>query len=199
MGKLVVLKLDGDLNQQGFKVTLEIGEEGERPEIEMTGNLPSAPELATHLQRHWQEKYRRLGAPYGRFQPLRDGIDKTQRHTDTQKPQQNFPTSSRHSLCVSTNLSQPLDAPAPYRITPQQIIYDGSVNDRFKDCQESAKELRAHLRAWLNSEPFLPIDKCLREELNRKEAIRFLIRTEDRHLQTLPWQEWYFFELYPKA
>lgn len=199
MGKLVVLKLDGDLNQQGFRVTLEIGEEGDRPEIEMTGNLPPDPELATHLQRHWQEKYRRLGAPYGRFQSLRDGSDKTQRHTDTEKPQQNFPTSSRHSLRVSKNLSQPLDAPTPYRITPQQIIYDGSVNDRFHECRESAKELSDRLKAWLDSEPFREIDRRLREELNRDEVIRLLIRTKDEHLQKIPWHLWDFFERYPKA
>ncbi len=199
MGKLVVLKLDGDLNQQGFRVTLEIGGEGERPEIEMTGNLPPDPELATHLQRHWQEKYRRLGAPYGRFQPLKDGSDKTQRHTDTQKPQQNFPTSSHYSLRVSKNLSQPLDAPALYRITPQQIIYDGSVNDRFHECRESAKELSDRLKAWLDSEPFRNIDRRLREELNRDEVIRLLIRTKDEHLQKLPWHLWDFFERYPKA
>ena len=39
----------------------------------------------------------------------------------------------------------------------------------------------------------------LREELNRDDAIRFLIHTEDKQLQKLPWQEWDFFERYPKA
>jgi hypothetical protein len=33
MGKLVVLKLDGNF-KQGFRATLEIGSEGERPEVE---------------------------------------------------------------------------------------------------------------------------------------------------------------------
>ncbi|HEY9708661.1 MAG TPA: hypothetical protein V6D48_10705, partial [Oculatellaceae cyanobacterium] len=199
MGKLVVLKLDGDLNKQGFRVTLEIGEEGKRPEIEMTGNLPSDPKLATHLERHW-EKYRRLGAPYGRIQQMKDGTDEeADRHTDTESPPQNLPASSRHLLGVSTNPPQVLDAPAPYRIKPQQIIYDGSVNDRFKECRESAKELRDRLKVWLNSEPFHPIGNCLREELNRDEVIRFLIRTEDEHLQKLPWHLWDFFERYPKA
>ena len=165
MGKLVVLKLDGDLFRQGFWVTLTISSEGDRktrigylsaeninnsyPAIEITGYLPPQPELATHLQDHWQERYRRIGAAS--------------------------------------------------RITPQEIVYEGSVNDWFQECQESATEVRSLLGAWLDSEPFRRIDKRLREELNRDEVIRFLIRTDDEHLQKLPWHLWDFFERYPKA
>jgi CHASE2 domain-containing sensor protein len=165
MGKLVVLELNGDLFQQGFWVTLTISPEGDRKsgtrvlssentnasdlEIEIKGFLPPQPELATHLQHHWQERYRRIGA-----------------------------------AC---------------RITPQEIIYDGSVNDWFQECQESATKLRSLLRAWLDSEPFRRIDRSLREELNRNEVIRFLIRTDDEHLQKLPWHLWDFFERYPNA
>ncbi|HEY9668326.1 MAG TPA: transmembrane sensor domain-containing protein, partial [Coleofasciculaceae cyanobacterium] len=59
MGKLVVLKLDGDF-KQGFRVTLEIGLEGERPETEIVGKLPPAPELVEQY-RGWQSTYRGLG------------------------------------------------------------------------------------------------------------------------------------------
>jgi CHASE2 domain-containing sensor protein len=59
MGKLVVLKLDGDF-KQGFRTTLEIGLEGERPETVITGKLPPATELAAHYSR-WQSSYRSLG------------------------------------------------------------------------------------------------------------------------------------------
>ncbi len=157
MGKLVVLKLDGDSFQQGFRVTLSIGEEDDaggvaytvHPEVEMTGYLPPAPELANHLQDHWLIKYRSVGAPY--------------------------------------------------RIKPKEIVYDGSVNDRLKECHESANELRSRLTAWLDSESFRPLDKRLREELNRDEAIRVLIRTENQQLQKLPWHLWDLFERYPKA
>lgn len=158
MGKLVVLRLDGDLFQQGFWVTLIIKSDGRESvqnsstshlEIERTGYLPPNPILATHLQTHWLQKYRRIGAPY--------------------------------------------------RIKPQEIIYEGSVNERFKECQESATELRSHFADWLNSDAFRDIDKGLREELNRDEIIRLLIRTEDEQLQKLPWHLWDFFERYPKA
>ena len=59
MRKLVVLRLDGDFNQ-GFRAMLEIGPEGDRPETEMTGKLPPAPELAA-LYSDWQTIYRSLG------------------------------------------------------------------------------------------------------------------------------------------
>lgn len=59
MGKLVVLKLDGDF-KQGFRVTVEIGTEGERPETEIIGRLPPATELAAQYS-DWQATYRSLG------------------------------------------------------------------------------------------------------------------------------------------
>ncbi len=56
MAKLVVLKLDGDLSNHGCRVTLEIGAENLRPEIEISGSLPAFPELASYLCQ-WQDKY----------------------------------------------------------------------------------------------------------------------------------------------
>jgi CHASE2 domain-containing sensor protein len=88
---------------------------------------------------------------------------------------------------------------APWRLEPITIIHKGSINQRITECKESALGLRDRLRAWLDSEAFRGIDRRLREELHRDEAIRFLIRTEDKQLHKLPWQEWDFFERYPKA
>jgi CHASE2 domain-containing sensor protein len=88
---------------------------------------------------------------------------------------------------------------APLRLEAIAIIHTGSINTRINECRESALGLRDRLRAWLDSEAFRGIDRRLREELNRDEAIRFLIRTEDKQLHKLPWQEWDFFERYPKA
>ncbi|MDF5727634.1 MAG: CHASE2 domain-containing protein [Rhizonema sp. PD38] len=59
MAKLVVLKLDGDFVEQGFQVTLEIGEEGARPSTAITGLLPPAPELVAYYD-HWQSDYNSL-------------------------------------------------------------------------------------------------------------------------------------------
>jgi CHASE2 domain-containing sensor protein len=59
MRKLVVLKLDGNL-EQGVQVTLEIGEEAQRPSIEITGKLPPNLDMAVSLDQ-WQSTYRSLG------------------------------------------------------------------------------------------------------------------------------------------
>lgn len=152
MKKLVVLRLDGDSCQQGFRVTLSMAREGMSPSLEMTGYLPPAPELANQVQHHWLQNYRSIGAPY--------------------------------------------------RIRPQGILYDGSVttfSDRITQCKKSANELSHQLMTWLDSEQFRPLDRRLREELNRDEEIRFLIRTDDKDLQKLPWHLWDLIEHYPKA
>jgi WD40 repeat protein/KaiC/GvpD/RAD55 family RecA-like ATPase len=59
MRKLVVLKLDGDL-EQGVRVTLEIGEEGERPSTEIIGQLPRATDLVKAIDQ-WQSTYCSFG------------------------------------------------------------------------------------------------------------------------------------------
>ncbi|MGF1676124.1 MAG: hypothetical protein ACFCUV_20930, partial [Rivularia sp. (in: cyanobacteria)] len=61
MTKLVVLKLDGDL-QQGVRVTLSIATEGVSPHKEVTGNLPPVTELQTTIDK-WRSHYRSLGSP----------------------------------------------------------------------------------------------------------------------------------------
>ena len=72
MEKLVILKFDGDWEEQGFRVDLTISIKVEaseshfhlKPLREITRFLPPNAELASLLQQHWKEKYRRLGAPY---------------------------------------------------------------------------------------------------------------------------------------
>ncbi|MBM0740589.1 CHASE2 domain-containing protein [Phormidium sp. CLA17] len=67
MGKLVVLKLGKGHFEQGFPVTLQIGDEGAPPAIETTGELPPAPEIPV-CYTQWQQIYRRLdlsGRPIG--------------------------------------------------------------------------------------------------------------------------------------
>ncbi len=149
MDKLVVLELEGDLQIQGFRVTLEMQLEGSLHPIKIRGHLPANPELATCIQHHWQENYRSLVSPW--------------------------------------------------RLEAKKIVHKGSINKRIADCKESALQLRDRMRSWLDAESFRGIDRRLREELHRDEAIRFLIRTEDKQLHKLPWQEWDFFDRYPHA
>ncbi|MDY6897332.1 MAG: hypothetical protein SWZ49_04545, partial [Cyanobacteriota bacterium] len=61
MKKLVVLKLDGDFNQ-GFGVSLEIGEDGKHADVELNDNqlrLPPIPKLPSIYQ-EWCRSYRSL-------------------------------------------------------------------------------------------------------------------------------------------
>lgn len=148
MAKLVVLKLDGNFSDYGFRVTLEIGAENARPIREVSGYLPASPDLAIYLHQ-WQDKYRSLGIPS--------------------------------------------------RIKPQEIIYDGCIKSRIEQCSQSAKILSDRLQTWLDSQEFRCITNTLREELNRDETIRILIRTDNRELQKLPWHLWDFFNRYSQA
>jgi energy-coupling factor transporter ATP-binding protein EcfA2 len=59
MGKLVILKLGGGNFEQGFPVTLQIGEEGSSPSVELTGQLPPAPQLPERYTQ-WRSTYRSL-------------------------------------------------------------------------------------------------------------------------------------------
>jgi CHASE2 domain-containing sensor protein len=63
MGKLVVLKFGEGSFEQGFAVTLQIGEEHERAATEITGRLPSVPEMPLYYS-HWQSTYRQIGNRY---------------------------------------------------------------------------------------------------------------------------------------
>ncbi|MBD2088581.1 CHASE2 domain-containing protein [Microcoleus sp. FACHB-1515] len=58
LGKLIILKFEGDF-EQGFRVSLEVSQEGDRPFLEASGALPANPELVTRLH-HWQQSYRSL-------------------------------------------------------------------------------------------------------------------------------------------
>lgn len=87
----------------------------------------------------------------------------------------------------------------PQRIQAQKISHKGSIYKQLAACQESARQLRDRLRAWLASPGFGSIDRRLREEFACTDAIRFLLRVADARLTKLPWQEWDFFERYPLA
>ncbi|BAZ69523.1 MAG: CHASE2 domain-containing protein [Pelatocladus maniniholoensis HA4357-MV3] len=63
MGKLVVLKFADGSFEQGFAVTLQIGEEGELPSSEIAGKLPAATELLQKYKQ-WQSSYSKLGSRY---------------------------------------------------------------------------------------------------------------------------------------
>jgi CHASE2 domain-containing sensor protein len=63
MTKLVVLKFGEGSFERGFPVTLQIGFERERPETEIGGKLPAAPEILK-LYNNWRSLYLSLGGNY---------------------------------------------------------------------------------------------------------------------------------------
>ncbi|MDZ8140014.1 MAG: pentapeptide repeat-containing protein [Nostoc sp. DedQUE04] len=58
MKKLVILQFDGEFSK-GYKVTLEVGEEGKRPDLRIRGELPQALEIIQCFQ-SWRDIYRSL-------------------------------------------------------------------------------------------------------------------------------------------
>ena len=62
MGKLVVLKLGDGSFEQGFPVSLEIGEDERRPALETNGKLPPIPEIC-ETYKDWTDSYGNLGLP----------------------------------------------------------------------------------------------------------------------------------------
>lgn len=82
------------------------------------------------------------------------------------------------------------------RIKPQQIIYNGS-SDPYRYLIQSAQKLQQALLLWLDSHSFSPIDKHLREELNRAESARILICSDRPEIYQLPWCCWDLLESYP--
>ncbi|MEM1311538.1 MAG: CHASE2 domain-containing protein, partial [Cyanobacteria bacterium P01_H01_bin.153] len=60
--QLVTLTFDGDLKTKGFRVTAEIGAEGQRADAVITGALPADPVLQNCLN-EWQQQYRQLDTP----------------------------------------------------------------------------------------------------------------------------------------
>mgnify|MGYP001054252363 CR=1 FL=1 len=170
MAKLVVLKLDGDLNQHGFKAILEIGEEGQRPDLELLGQLPADRHLAESLQNHWHIKYRQAGSPHSRKAIAGDRQERLQKQFQFLN----------------------------WRIRPGKATYDGHLT-RIKECQESALELEEQFQKWLRSETFQSLDLRLREELSKDEEIRFLVRTDDNQIKKLPWHLWDFCRRYARS
>lgn len=150
MGKLVVLELEGSLSKDGFRVRLQMGEDGQRPDLDISGYLPSEPDLAQLLEHHWIDKYRPLGLPNTRG------------------------------------------------LKPKAIKYDGVLN-RIKECKESGDRLCDRLNQWLSSPDFRAIDTQIRERLDYRDRIRFIVRTNCNDLHKLPWHNWQLLSRYTHA
>jgi hypothetical protein len=100
--KLVVLRLEGNLEQDGFQVILEIGQEGERSHVEQKGFLPPSHDLITCLE-EWEKNYRSLEDNH-RLTPVEI------RHIKTITPE-NFPICQQLATDLSNCLNSWLASP----------------------------------------------------------------------------------------
>lgn len=84
------------------------------------------------------------------------------------------------------------------RIIPQEIIYGGSIN-RVENCRQLGDQLGDRFLQWLNTTSFRSLDLRLREELQRQDSIRILLRSSDQQVRHLPWSLWDLVERFPRS
>ncbi len=60
VSKLIIIKLGEGSFESGFSVTLQIGEEAQRPSLEIAGKLPASSEIPQYYH-NWATSYRQLG------------------------------------------------------------------------------------------------------------------------------------------
>jgi CHASE2 domain-containing sensor protein len=173
MTRIVMLKLDGNLQEQGFYVTLEIRSIQNQIEVEEHGWLPANSALVEALQ-NWQKRYRDVGAPTR--MKLKRLITIRQRNASSQKYRQRTST----------------------RIKPKRIVVNGD-KERIEACKAAADQFKDLFIHWLKSDSFNALNERLREELHLDEEVRFLLRSSDLHLKKLPWHEWGFVKRYEKT
>ncbi len=217
MAKLVVLKLDGDLEHQGFRVTLEIGSDFARPEIEISANLPPEPDLATYLCQ-WQEKYRSSGMP-SRIKPqevIYDGYIKKRVSECCQKAKvlteclQSW-LNSEEFRCINNTLREELKRDEAIRVL---IRTDNSelhripwhlwdFFDRYSLAEfaltaiasetppKPPRKPRVRVLAILGNSSGIDIqlDRQLLENLPNAETV-FLVEPQRKELNDYLWQQW---------
>ena len=167
--RLVVLKLDGDLETNGLTVTLEVATEDDCetlyfPDLSRSGTLPPSPSLAEALDQ-WQQDY-------GNW---------------TQNVRKASPPAS-FTLQASARA-----------LTPYKIQVSGSVHPLVEACQEASQSLVTLFKQWLHTDSFLGVEGALRGAVDRQSAVRVLIQTSLNSLHLLPWHQWSFVQDYPKA
>lgn len=81
-----------------------------------------------------------------------------------------------------------------YRIKLKRVRHIQPFEKQVENCRVSANQLCDRFHRWLGEKSFQELEKQLRSRLNLDEEVRFIIRTENRLLQKLPWQEWQLFQ-----
>ncbi len=196
MEKQVILKLNGNLNSE-IRVILEIWSDHQR-ELEKVGSLPPNPSLAEELQDHWENKYRRIGAPY-RLTPKAinyDGSIKRRIQDCKQSADQ-----------LSDRFVQWLDTPGFRRIEKQlrtRLNLDDNIRLLIQTSDSLLQKLPWHSWDWIESyrsaevalsppEYGLPTHSSKIQQKNRIKILAILghreginVEEDRQHLQSFP-------------
>ena len=76
---------------------------------------------------------------------------------------------------------------------------DSVTNFSKQELDDYAIELKESINNWLNSQPFILIERFLSSNLIQTEEVPVIIQTKDIQLQCLPWHLWDFFEHYKQT
>lgn len=119
-----------------------------------------------------------------------------------------YPMKFRGSLPAAPGLPQLYQA---WRLLYQALHYRLDWNPRIEvdsadmthvsqvEFSDICQQFVSQMNDWLSAATFRSIEQALRTHLHTAADIRFLIETDDRLLQRLPWHLWHFFEDYANA
>ncbi|MFN6566027.1 CHASE2 domain-containing protein [Dendronalium sp. ChiSLP03b] len=84
-------------------------------------------------------------------------------------------------------------------ISEFEIDEDDVTHISQTEFNDLCQELQQGINTWLNSAPFLNIDRKLRTQLTPTDEIRCIITADSNEVLRLPWCLWHFFTDYPQA
>jgi tetratricopeptide (TPR) repeat protein len=167
MERHLILKLIGNLRQDGFHLNLVIPSEVDgavREDLgirERHGTIPADPVLADYVAQHWEVNYRQLGESY------------------RQVPNDQ-----------SLGDPNPSNLDLNYRIVPKKTSQLSSLQQRLELAHTSAQDLINQFHRWLNCDIFRAIEREILSCLDAEDSVHLSIRCDDLVLPKLPWHSW---------
>lgn len=188
--QFVRLRLDGDLNHQGFRVTFEIrGSLDTSNSSSIEGYLPPDLDLAELIETYWltyqelseNSRFHLESIDYGDTSNTHEAdLDQDTGHED-------------HSDDDKTSL-QDFPLPSGSDSSPQalkQTRYHWQQNPASVErCKMTERRLKTRFDAWLKSDSLRVLERQLLIGLVSDRQLRIVICTSDPQIPKLPWHEW---------
>lgn len=180
MEKLVFLKLEiGNFNQ-GFKVTLDIAQEGNFPHIiGVSGSLRQAPEVAESY-RDWQAKYCRLESGYRRKRLY--FTEENSSDEESREPESSVQDCYEAAEKLKINFQNWLKC-EEFRLIEEELFTDLSKSDEIRVILQTENELLRKLpwEVWNFFQRFpnaelgiSPLSSCARRQLTTSNKVKIL-------------------------